>query len=76
MKLKIKIFPVGFVQNKFDTPLRKTEEIEKRGQKIVLFPQYAEGFYRIKEHKYLEVIFYFHKFKGYERKCKNSTLGN
>lgn len=65
MKKRINISPIGFVQNKFKTPSRKVHIRAKRS-KIILFPQYAEGFSRINEAKYLEVIFYFHKSKGYK----------
>ena len=58
--MKIKIIPIGIVKNRYKT-ISKKVHIRTKRSKIVLFPEYTEGFYRIKEHKYLEVIFHFHK---------------
>ena len=49
---------------------------ERRGRsKIILLPQYTQGLYRIKGHKYIEVIFYFDRSKGYTLKCKTPFWG-
>ncbi len=58
---------------------------ERRGRsKIILLPKYTQGLYRIKGHKYIEVIFYFNRSKGYTPstggrevplKCKTPSWG-
>lgn len=74
MEKKISISPIGVIQNKFNSPSRKVHIRAKRS-KIVLFPQYAEGLYRIKKAKYLEVIFYFHRSEGYRLICETPHWG-
>jgi tRNA-Thr(GGU) m(6)t(6)A37 methyltransferase TsaA len=63
------------VQNRFNTPPEKSERIRREKSKIILFPKYAEGLYRIGEHKYLEVIFHFNRSKGYSLECKTPHWG-
>jgi len=64
-KTEIRLSPVGFIQNEFKEP-SKTVHIRANRSKIILLPEYTKGLYRLKENKYLEVIFYFHKSKGYQ----------
>jgi len=42
---------------------------------IILLPGFEKGLYRIREYKQLEIIFYFHKSKGYQFKCKTPHWG-
>ncbi|MBN1526424.1 MAG: tRNA (N6-threonylcarbamoyladenosine(37)-N6)-methyltransferase TrmO [Candidatus Omnitrophica bacterium] len=67
--------PVGFVKNSFNERPPEPGRIRKEPSKIVVFPRYADGLYRIREHKHLEVIFYFHRSKGYMLKCKTPHWG-
>ena len=72
--MKITISPIGFVQNRY-SKLTKKARIRAKRSKIILLPEYAEGLYRIKEDKYLEVIFYFHKSRGYRLTCETPHWG-
>ncbi len=72
---RIEISPIGFVQNRFNTPPEKSEQIRREKSKIILFPKYAEGLYRIEEHEYLEIIFHFDRSEGYSLKCKTPHWG-
>lgn len=74
VKTRINISPIGFVQNKFNAPSKKIHIRAKRS-KIVLFPQYAEGLFNMNKAKYLEVIFYFHRSKGYRLICETPHWG-
>jgi tRNA (Thr-GGU) A37 N-methylase len=74
MKKRINIAPIGFVQNKFNAPSKKVHIRAKRS-KIVLFPQYAKGLFNINKAKCLDVIFYFHKSKGYRFICETPHWG-
>ncbi len=74
MKKRISISPIGFVQNRFNTPSKKIH-IRAKKSKIILLPQYVEGLFNINKAKYLEVIFYFHKSKGYKLTCKTHHWG-
>ncbi|MBN2121256.1 MAG: tRNA (N6-threonylcarbamoyladenosine(37)-N6)-methyltransferase TrmO [Candidatus Omnitrophica bacterium] len=72
--MRIKLSPIGFIQNRYSR-LSKKVHIRAKRSKIVLLPEYAEGLYRIKQDKYLEVIFYFHKSKGYRLVCQTPHWG-
>ena len=73
--IKIKLLSIGIVRNKFDVRPQNPSAIRKEPSKIVVFPKYADGLYRINEHKYLDIIFYFHKSKGYSLRCKTPDWG-
>jgi len=75
MDMRIKISPIGFVRNKYDVRPEGHRKMLKEKSIITLLPKYAKGFYRIKEHKDLEIIFHFHKSKGYKLKCKTPHWG-
>jgi tRNA-Thr(GGU) m(6)t(6)A37 methyltransferase TsaA len=72
---RIEISPVGFVQNRFNTPAAKSEQMRREKSKIILLPDYAEGLYRIEEHRYLEVIFHLNRSEGFSLKCKTPHWG-
>jgi len=74
-KMKIFLLPIGFVHSKYNVRPKDHFAMLKEKSTIVLLPKYREGLYRIKEHKTLEVIFYFHKSKGYKLKCKTPHWG-
>jgi tRNA-Thr(GGU) m(6)t(6)A37 methyltransferase TsaA len=74
MKTNITISPVGVVRNRYRA-LTKRKHIRAARSTIVVFPEYAEGLYRIREAKHLEVIFYFHRSKGYRFVCQTPHWG-
>ena len=59
------VYPIGYVHNRFDEPA-DPEQMRSEESTIVIDPQYSDGLYRIEEHRYLYVIFYFHRSSGYE----------
>ena len=73
-EMKITISPIGFVKSRYKIVSRKVN-IKPKRSRIVLFPQYAEGIYRIEEAEYLEVIFYFHRSEGYRLICETPHWG-
>ncbi|GEM_PF-366144 len=73
--MRMKILPIGFVRNKYNVCPGDYRKALKETSTITVLPKYAKGLYRIKEHKEIEVIFYFHKSKGYELKCRTPRWG-
>lgn len=72
---KILLSPIGFVRNKFYVPCGDPSKIRKEPSRIVVYAKYAAGLYRLREHKNLEIIFYFHRSKGYKLRCKTPHWG-
>ena len=65
---------IGHVANRFDQP-GSAEETRSEESRIVLRPEYADGLHKIEEHKYLDVIFYFHKSEPFDLKDQRVREG-
>lgn len=63
----LQIVPIGIVQSHFQQPADPME-MRKHESVIVIKPEYEEGLYRIEENEYVQVIFAFHRAKGYQLK--------
>ena len=74
-RAKITLSPVGIVRNAFNDRPADPSTVRKELSRIEVFPEYSDGLYRIREHKHLDIIFYFHKSKGYSLKCKTPHWG-
>ncbi len=74
-RVKIMFSSIGVVKNKFNGRLHDPAAVRKELSRIAVFPEYAGGLYKIREHKYLDIIFYFDKSKGYALKCKTPHWG-
>jgi len=74
-RIKIALSPIGFVRNGFYVPCGEPSPFRNKPSKIIVFPKYAAGLYRLKEHKYLDIIFCFHRSKGYKLRCKTPHWG-
>ena len=73
--IKMALSPVGVVRNEFYAPCGEPSPFRNKPSQIIVFPEYAAGLYRLKEHKNLEIIFYFHRSKGYKLRCKTPHWG-
>ena len=68
------VHAIGHVASRFDQPAEPAE-MRAEESRIILHPRYADGLYRIEEDRYLDVIFYFHKSRGYELKARRGGRG-
>jgi len=75
LRTKIAMSPVGIVRNEFNDCPADPSTVRKELSKIEVFSEYSDGLYRIREHKYLDIIFYFDRSKGYKLKCKTPHWG-
>lgn len=73
--MKVTLPTIGIVRNAFTDRPADPSKVRKELSKIEVFPAYSPGLYRIREHKYLDIIFYFHRSKGYKLMCQTPHWG-
>ncbi len=67
-----KLRPIGYVCSRF-REYADPYEIRKHACTIRILPEYSEGLHRIGELKFLDVVFYLHKSRGFELKQRIIT---
>ena len=66
----MKMTEIGIVKSHFKKPVDPFE-MQKKESRIEIYPEYAEGLYRLDECEFIQVIFGFHLSEGYSLKCNN-----
>jgi len=72
--MDIKISPIGIIHNEHKV-IKKRVHFRSERSSVVVYPEYANGLYRIEESEYVEIIFYFHISEGYSLICKTPHWG-
>ncbi|HUX58330.1 MAG TPA: TrmO family methyltransferase [Bacteroidales bacterium] len=63
----ITIKPIGIVRNDFVEPADPFEMV-KHQSRIVIYPEFSEGLYKIEQSEFIDITFHFHKSEGYRLK--------
>ena len=61
----LRVSAIGHVVNAYEQP-ESAEEARKQESRIVLETQYVDGLFDVGKHRYLDVIFHFHRSKHFD----------